>query len=105
MTKPCPNCGYCPTCGRANPIPAVFIPAPAVTAPVIAPVVSPPTVIWGQNAFMGPTAGAAVPLCDSVWVGETKPDLSMLERFMPNGTINVAGGGAAMAPGVMFASS
>lgn len=50
----CPNCGFCPSCGRSNIGPLPYVPPPGW---VIPEVVAQPT--W-------------------VWTGMTTPDLSIL---------------------------
>lgn len=70
---PCPNCGYCPCCGRANSAPwPTYIPVPVYPAPyypapyypTTAPAPGFPPIVWMSNASV--SAGTVSALTTAV---------------------------------------
>lgn len=82
LGAPCPNCGYCPHCGRAN---------PWRTAPVV------PIQPWG---WQQPPTHYTYPTW--IWVGETRPTASLFGAAQPTvNTIDYRGFGFTFDPVAM----
>lgn len=79
---PCPNCGYCPCCGRANSAPRpLFVPVPVYPAPYspVYPTTTPwyPPIVWMGSGTAPAVSAGTVANVTSVVVGpDTVPTLT-----------------------------